>query len=76
MRFISRIDVLRLIPGCLCDSFVIVLDDVNRFPESVMLNKLKQKLDLYGIKYRIGFYDGVKRVAVIASENLWFVTTM
>ena len=39
-------------------------------------NKLKQKLDLYGIKYRIGFYDGVKRVAVIASENLWFVTTI
>ena len=41
-----------------------------------MLNNLKQKLDLYRIKYRIGFYDGAKRVAVIASENLWFVTTM
>lgn len=76
MRFISRIDVLKLITKCLYENFIIVLDDVNRFPESVMLNNLKQKLDLYRIKYRIGFYDGAKRVAVIASENLWFATTM
>ena len=61
MRFISRIDVLRLIPGCLCDSFVIVLDDVNGFPESVMLNKLKQKLDLYGCQSKAILTPNVQR---------------
>lgn len=76
MRYISRVDVLKLIPDCLYDSFIIVVDDVDRFSENVMLNQLKKRLDLCGIKHKIGFYDGVKRVAVVASEDLWFVTTM
>ena len=72
----SRIDVLKLMPGCLADSFIIMVDDYNRQNAKNTVELMKQKLDEHGISYKTGLYQGIKSMCVIASENLGFVCSM
>jgi len=72
----ARIDVLKLLPGCLTDSFVIMVDDYNRQNAKNTVELMKQKLDEHGISYKTGLYHGIKSLCVIASENLGFVCSM
>ena len=72
----SRIDVLKLLPGCLADSFIIMVDDYNRQNAKNTVELMKQKLDEHDISYKTGLYQGIKSMCVIASENLGFVCSM
>lgn len=72
----SRIDILKLLPRCLSDSFVIMMDDYNRNMERNTVELIKQFLDESGIPYCTGTYHGQKATYVIASENLRFVCSM
>lgn len=72
----ARIDVLRVIPECLMESFIIVFDDCNRSGEKNTFNQMTKVLDDHNIKYKCGQYVGEKIVKVICSENWSFAATM
>lgn len=72
----SRIDVLQLIPDCLSDSFVIVMDDYNRITEKNTVKEICLILDTNNIEYVIGEYRGEKSTCVICSKDISFLTTL
>jgi len=72
----SRIDILKLLPGCLADSFIILMDDYNRPNEKRTIELIKRSLDEEGIAYEMGNYYGQKTTCVITSEDLKFVCSM
>lgn len=72
----SRIDVLDIIPENINESFVIVIDDVNRTGEQNTVELIKEKLEINHIKYYIGKYMGDKDTYVIVSENNKFISTL
>ncbi|MDE6759417.1 MAG: hypothetical protein K2J90_01915 [Lachnospiraceae bacterium] len=76
MKEYARIDVLQHLPECIEDSFVIMIDDVERQGEQNTFNEMKMKLEEAGILFVAGLYKGKKSVGVIVSENLKFVLTM
>lgn len=76
MKEYSRIDVLQHLPDCIEDSFIIMIDDVERHGEENTFNEMKMKLEEAGILFATGVYRGKKSVGVIVSENLKFVLTM
>ena len=72
----SRMDILELLPGCLKEDFVILLDDYNRPAERNMIEKLKGILKDNGISFHTGVYRGNKDTFIVSSENLRFLCTM
>lgn len=72
----SRIDILEIIPECLADSFVIMIDDANRKGEQHTIKLLEDKLTEQGILFSTGKYVGDKDTYVIASEDKKFVCTL
>lgn len=72
----SRIDILKILPQCLNDSFVILLDDYNRKGEKNMIEELKHILEENKIEYTTGLYWGNKDTFMITSANLSFLCTM
>ncbi len=72
----ARVDVLRMLPDCLADSFAILLDDCDRSGERRTLAQMEQKLKECGIAYRIGRYAGQKETRVIVSEDWRFLCSM
>lgn len=72
----ARIDILNLLPECLAESFVIVIDDYNRQGEKNMVEILEMILKENEIIYIKGIYSGQKDCIVICSENLKFVCSM
>lgn len=76
MKQYSRIDVLKLLPGCLADSFIIMIDDTQRPGEAQTVKEMKRVLEENGIAYATGRYSGVKDCTVISSINLKFVCSM
>lgn len=72
----ARIDILDLIPDCLEERFVIIVDDYNRQGERNMLKVLEEKLAQNSIPYSRGVYSGTKDCAVICSEELKFICSM
>jgi hypothetical protein len=72
----SRIDVLKLIPQQLADSFVIVVDDAERSGEQKMISALKAILNQNNIRYAEGIYCGNKTAYVIASLDRKFLCTL
>ena len=76
MKEYSRIDVLKLLPGCLADSFIIMIDDTERSGETNTVNAMKEQLEQSGIAFAVGRYSGEKDCTVICSENLKFVCSM
>lgn len=72
----SRIDVLGLLPQCLSDTFVIMIDDVERLGEHNTIKEITSILSDSNREYAVGYYGGDKRCAVIASANMKFLCSL
>lgn len=72
----ARIDVAKIMPECLAQSFVILIDDYNRVGEQHTVEYMKQILQNNGIEYSISKYEGAKDLAVITSKDLKFLCTL
>ena len=76
MKRLSRIDVLKMLPGLLADPFVILMDDYNRAGEKNTCQRMEACLRENGIAYAAGTYRGEKDCRVIASASLKFLTSL
>ena len=76
MKEYSRIDVLRILPGCLADSFIIIVDDAERSGEERTINEMTEVLKSSHIPFVMNRYSGKKDCMVICSEDLSFVCYM
>lgn len=76
MKLYSRIDILSILPNCLMDNFVIMIDDFNRQGEQHTVVELEKILTKANIKFYKGIYSGQKSCVVISSSSLKFVTTL
>ena len=72
----SRVDILNIIPQCLHESFIIMLDDSQRNGEQNTIKEVLHVLDNHNIKYTTGVYSGEKDVIVIASDDNKFFCSM
>ncbi len=72
----ARIDLLDLIPGCLAQPFVILVDDYNRACEKRTVELIKQKLVENNIQFEVGIYSGVKDTLIIVSKDIRFYRSM
>ena len=72
----SRIDILDLLPECLADSFVIMLDDAQRTGEMNTIKMIIQAIVEGKCAVSAGYYSGQKSTAVITSKDLHFLCTM
>lgn len=69
----SRMDIIDLIPNCLKETFVIILDDYERKGEKGTVELLEKKLTQNNIEFSRGFYRGKKDVYICTSKNLDFL---
>ena len=76
MDEMSRIDILKNIPQCLAESFVIVFDDINRAADHKTFCAIQKCLDDSGIAHAVGSYHGQKITGVIVSDDLKFIRSM
>lgn len=74
----SRVHLLELIENELInkETFVIMLDDMNRSGEQATFEKSKELLKKHGYLFKSQIYSGEKEHGIIVSENLKFLTTM
>ena len=75
-KIYSRVDVLKIIPGSLADSFVIFLDDSNRPGEMHTIAEFKRIFEAKKIRYSSGEYRGEKNTYIFTSEDLKFLCSM
>lgn len=73
---ISRVDIVKILPQCLRESFVIALDDYHRQGEKNTFNVICGILRENGIKFASGGYFGMKGIGVITSENLKYMCSL
>lgn len=76
MKQYARIDVLRMLPECLSDDFVIMLDDCERSGETHTLAEMERVLQENEIKYKRGRYSGKKDCVLICAAHLGFLSSM
>lgn len=76
MKQYARIDVLQLLPDCLAEDFVIMLDDCERPGEQHTWKEMEHALDSHGVKYATGVYSGKKDCWIMSSESLKFVCSL
>ena len=76
MKEYARIDVLQMIPACLAEDFIIMIDDCERSGEKHTVVEMERVLQENQISYRKGKYSGKKDCIVIASNVLKFVCSM
>lgn len=76
MKDYSRVDTLNIIPECLKDSFVIMMDDIDRSGERNTLNLLEDKLQINDISYKRGLYSGKRDTAILCSLKESFLTSL
>ncbi len=72
----ARIDVLKMLPDILSDNFMILMDDSQRPGEMHTLEKMKQVLTENRIAFAFSDYTGAKKMTIICSESLRFLTSM
>lgn len=72
----SRIDIIDILPECLNESFIFMLDDAERRGEQNTLKMIANVLREGGIDYAQNYYSGVKSTAIITSQDLHFYCTM
>ena len=73
----SRYDIVNIVKDFNSqDEFIIIIDDYNRPGEKQTFNVLKELLQQKGIEISLGYYVGVKSVAVIGSKKYRFVQSM
>ena len=76
MKEYARIDVLQMIPACLAEDFIIMIDDCERSGEKRTVMEMERVLQENQILYRKGKYSGKKDCIVIAANALKFVCSM
>lgn len=76
MKYYSRIDALGILPQCLSDTFVIMIDDVERPGEQNTIKEILSTLSDNNREYAVGYYGGDKRCIVIASANMKFLCSL
>lgn len=76
MKEYARVDVLKKMPQCLEQSFVIIFDDCNREGEQNTFYEMINVLEDANIDYKVGTYSGDKIIKVICSTDNSFVTSM
>lgn len=76
MKQYARIDVLEILPACLAEDFMILLDDYERIGEQHTVKEIEMALKDANIPYKRGKYSGKKDCIVIVSESLSFLTSM
>ena len=75
MQQYSRIDILNILPGCIGEDFVIMMDDCERTAENQTTLEIERCLKRYSIPIReVDMLD--KRVCVDTFQNLEFITSM
>ena len=72
----SRIDILSLIPEYLKDSFVIILDDMNRTQEKMTFNDINNRFIESKLIFRYSIYSGEKDTCIWVSNDLNFLLSM
>lgn len=72
----SRIDILQIVPECLADSYVIMIDDAHRIGEKNTIGLIQKKLRENDLKFWCGNYSGKKDTYVIASMDNRFICTL
>lgn len=72
----SRVDIIGILPDCLNESFVMIMDDYERIGEQNTMRIVKHMLQEEGIKFCEGLYGGIKYTGVIASEDLQYLCTL
>ncbi len=72
----SRIDILEIIPQCLCEDFCILVDDYNRPGEKRTVAALLIKLEEWGIPCEHAVYNGEKELCIITSKSWEFLCSM
>ena len=72
----SRVDIIDLIPECLNDSFILMLDDAERQGEQNTLTMTRNLMKECGIGHWLNYYIGQKSTAIITSPDLHFYGTM
>lgn len=72
----ARVDVLDIIPECLRESFVILVDDYNRSGEQKMVEVMCRKLEESHVAYKSSVYSGEKALSIITSEDLGFLCSL
>ena len=75
-KIYARTDVLTIMPNCLADSFVILLDDTERAGEKNTIQAMQDILEENSIKHKRGFYRGIKEMMVLTSEDNRFFCSM
>ena len=76
MKIYARIDVLQMIPACLAEDFIIMIDDCERSGEAHTVMEMERVLQENQILYKKGKYSGKKDCIVIASNALKFICSM
>lgn len=74
----SRMDIIDILPDCLEDSFILMLDDAERTGELNTLQMIENIMHDSRIPYAVKnhYYAGLKSTAVLTSRNLHFFCTM
>lgn len=75
-KIYSRVDVLRLFPSCLMDSFAVLLDDFDRQGERRTMAKMELNLKNHEIAYHVGRFIGQKETRILTSANWKFLCSM
>ena len=74
--YFSRIDVVKIMPDCLKDDFVIIMDDSERAGEARTVQMICDTLADSNIQYFTGVYEGEKNTTVITSAKYKFLCSM
>lgn len=72
----SRIDILGILPRCLKEDFVMIMDDCDRKGEQNTCQLILTKLRESGIECYAQTYTGEKDMVIIVSKNLRFLCMM
>ena len=76
MKEYARIDVLQLLPACLSEEFVIMMDDCERAAEKKTLCEMEETLKNNAVAFKRGRYSGNKDTVLITAEKNSFLTSM
>lgn len=72
----SRVDCIGILPQCLKDSFVIMLDDYDRIGEKRTAQLIIKQLKASGVLFEVGVYQGEKATLIITSKDLKFLCSL
>lgn len=75
-EYISRIDILSIIPQALNKSFIIIVDDCERLGERRTIKEIEKRLKSLNIEYAKGCYAGIKQTIVLTSKDLAFFCSL